>query len=317
VSRSQTVLLLSLLSLVSLLAATAGAQDTPRIARYVPPAPDRAHVFVLDSAHILSSRTVAALQDSALALQAETHGDIAWVTLPTLGGRAIEEAALYIGRSWRVGPAGQPGDPLRNRGLVVLYVPDKTKTAGSNFRIEVGNGLEGTITDSRSRSITNAMREDLRAKRYDAAYMKGWAVAAALVREDYASHGVASAPAARAPVAQPKKHSNAVAATFFLLFVVVLLVVIITTRLKRARRSSGMAFRSRRDETPDETRERHLNRAGLLAMLLQSMNSNNSSSSSSSGDFGGGGSSDSGSSSSGGDFGGGGGFSGGGSSDSI
>jgi uncharacterized membrane protein YgcG len=178
----------------------AGGQ-TPRIA---------GHVFVLDSAHVLSAETVAALQDSARALQTSTGADVAWVTLPTLGGRAIEEAALYIGRTWRIGTSGHPGDPMRNRGLVILYVPDKTKTAGTNFRIEVGNGLEGTITDSRSRTITAAMRGDLKAKRYDAAYIAGWAVAASLVREDFASRG-AAAVAPRAPIATTTTTSGGVA----------------------------------------------------------------------------------------------------------
>jgi hypothetical protein len=59
-------------------------------------------------------------------------------SLPTLGGRPIEEAALYIGRR-RIGTPGQPR-PLRNRGLVILFVPDKSTTADPNFRIEVGNG---------------------------------------------------------------------------------------------------------------------------------------------------------------------------------
>src|SRR5215468_2586873 len=102
----------------------ASAQDTPAIARYVPGAPDPRHVFVMDSAHLLSPQV---LQDSARALQGETASDVAWVTLPTLGGRPIEEAALYIGRTWRIGSAGQPGDPLRNRGLVILYIPDKSE----------------------------------------------------------------------------------------------------------------------------------------------------------------------------------------------
>src|SRR3954468_14904467 len=170
------------------------------IARFVPPTPDPAHVFVLDSAHILSTATIAALQDRARALQTETGADVAWVTLPTLGGRAIEEAALYIGRTWRIGSAGKPGDPLRNRGLVVLYVPDRTKTAGPNFRIEVGNGLEGTITDSRSRTITAAMRDALRAKQYDVAYLAGWTVAAKLVRDDaVASRATGALIAAQKP----------------------------------------------------------------------------------------------------------------------
>ncbi len=194
--------------LIAGIAAVASAQDSPPIARYVPSAPDPAHVFVLDSAHLLSPHTLQTLQDSARALQTETAADVAWITLPTLGGRPIEEAALYIGRTWRIGSAGQPGDPLRNRGLVILFIPDKTKTAGSNFRVEVGNGLEGTITDSRSRAISLAMREELRAKHYDAAYMAGWGVAAALVRTDFASHGdgaqtAALAAAAAAAAARP------------------------------------------------------------------------------------------------------------------
>jgi uncharacterized protein len=216
--------------------AVAGAQ-TPPIARYVPSAPAPAHVFVLDSAHLLSAATVAALQDSAQALQAETKADVAWVTLPTLGGRAIEEAALYIGRTWRIGTPGNPGDPLRNRGLVILYVPDKTTTAGSNFRIEVGKGLEGTITDSRSRSITTAMRDDLKAKRYDAAYIAGWTVAAALVREDFASHGVKATTAPQAP--SKSDSSDAVVALLFVGVVAIFLVVIIASR-RRATRAGAV-----------------------------------------------------------------------------
>src|SRR5262249_37975375 len=155
-------------------------------------------------AHILSEAEVRALQDSAAALQAQTGADVAWVTLPTLGGRAIEEASVYLGRTWKVGSNGQAGDPLRNRGLVVLYVPDKATPAGSNFRVGVGKGLQGTIIDSRSRAISSAMRDDLRAKRYDDAYRRGWTVAAAMVREDFASRGLTSTAATTtAPAGQP------------------------------------------------------------------------------------------------------------------
>ena len=176
------------------IATAAAAQEPPAIAKYVPRAPDARHVFVMDSAHILSAAAIKALQDSARALQTETGADIAWVTLPTLGGRAIEDATVYLGRTWKIGSEGAPGDPLRNRGLVILYVPDKSKTAGSNFRVEVGKGLQGTIIDSRSRSISAAMREDLRAKHFDDGYMTGWNVAAAMVREDYASQGRVGQP---------------------------------------------------------------------------------------------------------------------------
>ncbi|MEP6491066.1 MAG: TPM domain-containing protein [bacterium] len=300
----------TLAALVVLGAAVAGAQDAPAIARFIPPTPNAAHVFVLDSAHVLSAETVAAMQDSARALQAETGADVVWVTLPTLGGRAIEEAALYIGRTWRIGSAGQPGDPLRNRGLVILFVPDKTKTAGSNFRIEVGNGLEGTITDSRSRAISAAMREGLKAKRYDDAYLAGWPVAARLVREDFNAHGVANntPTPASAPTKSvtPGSDSSFSVGGVIIVAVIGILIGAVVLRSRRSgqgrRRGSGMGFvpipLSTSNDDDDDARRRS---------AWQSSDS----SSSSSGDSGG--SSDSG----GGDTGGGGGFSGGGSSDTI
>lgn len=298
-------------ALLLLGAATAGAQQAPPIARYVPPAPDAAHVFVLDSAHILSPATVAALQDSARALQTETGADVAWVTLPTLGGRPIEEAALYIGRTWRIGTPGQPGDPLRNRGLVILFVPDKTKTAGSNFRIEVGNGLEGTITDSRSRSISAAMREDLKAKRYDAAYLAGWPVAARLVREDFNARAVANIapapPTSQAVALTPTTHS---AAAIGGLVVVAFILAMIGLALASSRRR-GRAWGASSAgfiPIPVDTTTTNDDDEARRRPSWQSFDS--SSSSGSSGDSG---SSDSG----GGDMGGGGGFSGGGSSDTI
>jgi uncharacterized protein len=298
------------LGLVVGIAAVASAQDAPPIARYVPGSPDPAHVFVLDSAHLLSPQTLQALQDSARALQTETAADVAWVTLPTLGGRPIEEAALYIGRTWRIGSAGQAGDPLRNRGLVILYVPDKTKTAGPNFRVEVGNGLEGTITDSRSRAISLAMRDELRAKHYDAAYMAGWGVAAALVRTDFASHDgsaqkaaitAAAAARPRANVQQLEPHGVNPIFPALILVVIVGLLILLALSWWRAARAPASMFQVRGPLDDEETRRR-----------------NNWFSSSSSGtDFSSGGDSGGSSSSDGGSFGDGGGFSGGGSSDTI
>jgi uncharacterized protein len=273
-------------------AGTALAQDPPRIAKYVPPAPDPRHVFVMDSAHVLSDSMIRVLQDSAQALQIETGADIAWVTLPTLGGRAIEEASVYLGRTWKIGSAGAPGDALRNRGLLILYVPNKAKTAGSNFRVEVGKGLQGTIIDSRSRSISAAMRDDLRAKRFDAGYMKGWRVAAAMVREDFTSQGAparakVAAVAATAPAGTSVNETGyAIVAVVLAVFLVVILVLI---AIGKARRS------------------------GVLAAVASSSSGSSSSWSSSSSSS----SSSSDSGSSGGSFGGGGGFDGGGSSDSI
>jgi len=287
------------------IATAAAAQNAPPIAKYVPPSPHPEHVFVFDSAHVLSAQTSAALQDSARALQTETGADIVWVTLPTLGRRPIEEASIYIGRTWRVGSVGKPGDPRRNRGLVILYVPDKTKTAGPNFRIEVGNGLEGTITDSRSRTITAAMREDLRAKRYDEAYRAGWNVAASLVREDAA--GAAAVAPAAVPVSPPVSQTTSVKSsdpTAFLGFAMLLIFCgsLALGIIVKRQQLRGRGPRTRRRGRDDDT-----------LLYSRSLSTDYSPPSV---DYGSSSSFDS-SSSGGGDVGGGGGFSGGGSSDTI
>jgi uncharacterized protein len=288
----------------------ARAQDAPPIARYVPDGPDRRHVFITDSAHILSAVTIAALQDSAQALQTATGADVAWVTLPTLGGRSIEEATVYLGRTWKIGSAGQPGDPLRNRGLVILYVPDKSTTAGSNFRVEVGKGLQGTIIDSRSRAISNAMRDDLRAKRYDAGYLAGWNAAAAMVREDFASRTpsvTATLPARPAVAAAPPPQAvrnDSGGAKLIAVFVVIGVGAIVLILLFRRTARSGwssptMIFIPPTDDATNFTLRRD---DDASSPWLGSDAGSDSGSSSDSG---------------GGDFGGGGGFDGGGSSDSI
>lgn len=194
---------------------------------------------------------------------------------------------------------------------MILFIPDKTTTAGSNFRIEVGNGLEGTITDSRSRAISLAMRENLRAKSYDAAYMAGWGVAAALVRTDFASHGDAGRAAAVAaaavrpvrPVQATQLESstiNPVIPAIFLVVIVGLVILLITSR----RRAVGVPVMVLPTHDPDDDDYEQRRRNTWFS-------ANSGTDVSSGGDSGGSSGSD------GGSFGDGGGFSGGGSSDTI
>ena len=56
-------------------------------------------------------------------VRAKSGGEIVVVTLPDLGGRPIEEVSLAIGRQWKVGQNGKPGDPARNTGVIILLVP--------------------------------------------------------------------------------------------------------------------------------------------------------------------------------------------------
>lgn len=105
--------------------------------------------LVDDFAHVLPAQTVDALTQLAQAVRTGSPGEMAIVTLPDLHGRPVSEVSLEIGRRWKVGKFGQPGDPNRNAGVVILIVPKETNSSGhGECRIEVGMGAEGYLTDS-------------------------------------------------------------------------------------------------------------------------------------------------------------------------
>jgi uncharacterized protein len=305
-----TVLLaLSALSGASALAAqqTSGNStiSTP-IRRSIPTVPDSRHVFVLDSAHLLTASEIGALQDSAQKLQAATGADIAFVTLPTLHGGAVEEAALAIGRAWKVGSVGAPGDPTRNRGLVMLYVPDKKSVAGGNLRVEVGRGLEGAITDGGgSRAILEAIKPPFRAKHYGEGFVAAFNVAARFILAENAAQPIAKIAPPPSVVQTSSQHPSDL--IFFALLAVFIVIAIVIARWRRG------------PPVLDLTPHDEASTFNISFMFNPSPSAEQSSSNTA--DAGGGSvdisSSDTSSSSDGGSFGGGGDFSGGGSSDSV
>src|SRR5436190_12029370 len=84
----------------------------------------------------------------------KSRGEIAIVTLPDIGQRDVQEVALEIGRQWKVGKLGNPGDPTRNAGAVILIVPKETSSDGhGHCFVATGTGAEGFITDADAGTI--------------------------------------------------------------------------------------------------------------------------------------------------------------------
>ncbi|HEY5219102.1 MAG TPA: TPM domain-containing protein [Gemmatimonadaceae bacterium] len=110
--------------------------------------------LVNDFAHILPAATVEALSTLAQQVRVHSPGEMAIVTLPDLQGHDVSQVALQIGRQWKVGNVGQPGDVNRNAGVVILIVPKQTASDGrGRCRIEVGQGAEGYLTDGDAGTI--------------------------------------------------------------------------------------------------------------------------------------------------------------------
>ncbi len=124
----------SLLALQLIAVAVLPAQQD--VAKFFPAAPTG---FVTDVAHLLDDGQRQALEARLRHLQDVTGGDIAVVTLPTIGDLASSDVALAIGRAWKVGGKGEIGDKRRNSGLVMLIVPHTTDHGGA-IAIQVAQG---------------------------------------------------------------------------------------------------------------------------------------------------------------------------------
>ncbi len=97
---------------------------------------------VVDEAGILDQATRTALTDKLAALEAKTTDQLVVVTLKSLQGTSVEDFGVQLGRRWQIGQKD------KNNGVLLVVAPNERKV-----RVEVGYGLEGTLTDAISRLI--------------------------------------------------------------------------------------------------------------------------------------------------------------------
>jgi len=97
---------------------------------------------VVDDAHVLSPQVQADLTAKLAALEAKTSRQLVVVTLPSLGGYAIEDYGYQLLRHWGI------GQKATNNGVLFIVVPSEHKV-----RVEVGYGLEPVLTDALSSVI--------------------------------------------------------------------------------------------------------------------------------------------------------------------
>src|SRR5579864_4267843 len=75
--------------------------------------------YVNDFAHVIQPPAAARIDQVAQDVKAKSGGEIVVVTMADLAGRDPADVAREIGRQWKVGPAGKPGDPKRNTGVII------------------------------------------------------------------------------------------------------------------------------------------------------------------------------------------------------
>jgi len=123
--------------------------------------------LVNDFAHVLQPDAVQRMERIAEDVRAKSRGEMTVVTLPDIGTRDVQEVALQIGRQWKVGKIGNPGDPTRNAGAVILLVPKETSKDGrGHCFIATGRGAEGFITDADAGDICREATPAFKAQDY-------------------------------------------------------------------------------------------------------------------------------------------------------
>jgi uncharacterized protein len=97
---------------------------------------------VVDQANVINAQSLGALETKLKELEDKSSIQLVVATVKSLQGSDVETYANGLFRFWKLGQA------QKNNGVLLLVAPAEHKV-----RIEVGYGLEGTLTDALSSVI--------------------------------------------------------------------------------------------------------------------------------------------------------------------
>ncbi|MEA3469119.1 MAG: TPM domain-containing protein [Thermodesulfobacteriota bacterium] len=144
---------------------------SPLAALEVPPLTGR----VNDTAAMLSQQTVANLNNLLETFEATDSTQIVVLTIPSLEGEILEEFSLRVAETWKIGQKN-----VDNGALLLISRDDR------RLRIEVGYGLEGSLTDLVSgQIISGEIVSRFREGRFDQGISAGVVAMVEAVRGEY------------------------------------------------------------------------------------------------------------------------------------
>jgi uncharacterized protein len=118
---------------------------------------------VVDQANIIEPTTRTAIEQKLADLESKSGIQLVVATVTSLEGQEIEPYANQLFRTWQL------GEKAKNNGVLLLVAPNERRV-----RIEVGYGLEGTLTDALSKVIiTNAITPRFKAGDFSGGISRG------------------------------------------------------------------------------------------------------------------------------------------------
>lgn len=135
--------------------------------------------YVNDTAGLLSQETATRLESTLAGLDKEESTQIVLLTIPSLQGAPLEEYALGVAERAGIGQRG------KDNGALLLIAKDERK-----IRIEVGLGLESSLTDLRcGRIIRNIITPRFKKGDYDGGITAGIEAMISSVKGEYSAIG--------------------------------------------------------------------------------------------------------------------------------
>lgn len=130
---------------------------------------------VVDAGAVLAPATRRQVEEISSDLEAKTGAQLVVATVPSMEGELIERYANQLFRHWELGQVGE------DNGVLLLVALSERQV-----RIEVGYGLEGTVTDALAASV---IRSDIvpsfKQGDLDAGVLKGAETIASLILGTY------------------------------------------------------------------------------------------------------------------------------------
>jgi uncharacterized protein len=153
-----------LLALILFMPCLGHALDVPAL---------RGHVN--DYAGMLSPEAAQKIETRLTEIEQTDSTQIVVLTIPTLEGENLEEYSMKVAEAWKIGQQGKAN------GAILLIAKQERK-----LRIEVGRGLEGTLTDLMSgRIIRNDIAPFFKAGKYSSGIENGVAAIVDVVKGEY------------------------------------------------------------------------------------------------------------------------------------
>ena len=118
---------------------------------------------VVDQANVIPAETRGALETKLADLESKSGIQLVVATVTSLEGGDVESYANQLFRAWKLGEA------QKNNGVLLMVAPNERRV-----RIEVGYGLEATLTDALSSVIiTNAITPRFKAGDFPGGITRG------------------------------------------------------------------------------------------------------------------------------------------------